>query len=55
MKVDKYGFYVFDDEEPIDFESTDNYIGDMEETDSPCWWRDESYTDNYKEPVEEIA
>ena len=41
MKVDKYGFYVLDDEEEMDFTSTDNDDGDLIERERP-WWEDES-------------
>lgn len=50
-KYDKYGFEVLEDEDPMDFTSTDNDDGDLNERDATPWWEDEdaSYDDEYEE------
>lgn len=51
MKYDRYGFGILDDEEEMDYTSTDNDDGDLYENDGNPWWKEDdiSYDDDFEE------
>lgn len=47
-KFDRFGFEILDDEEPLDFTSTDEDDEDLNCEDQKPWWS-EDHEDNFKE------
>ena len=51
MKTDRFGFYILDEEEELDYTSTDNDDGDLDTRDRKTWWEEDDcrYDDDYEE------